>query len=277
MARGRRGHGEGSIRERMDGRWEIRIDLGRGLNGRRQQKSVFAATEADAIHELKRLHGRTVGGHVLVTSTPTVGRFLDEWFADHEDAWRPSTRRSYRGAIDGYLVPAFGSLRLEHLTPRHVQRWLTEHKTQHGARRRITLAHAMLRSALSEARRLQTRSGQRGGTRAACRNRRHGRSAARRRPGARLSRRRRRASPRRALLGRARLRPPTRRSDRPAMGRRRSRDRARSQIRQQLQRVGKRLVLKPLKTAKSRRTLVLPRCVPRGAPRRIARSNSRNG
>jgi integrase len=36
-----------------------------------------------------------------------------------------------------------------------VQRWLTSHKQQHGARRRITLAHATLRSALSAARRLQ--------------------------------------------------------------------------------------------------------------------------
>jgi integrase len=52
-------------------------------------------------------------------------------------------------------VPAFGSLRLEQLTPQIVQRWLVQHKTAHGARRRITLAHATLRSALSEAKRLQ--------------------------------------------------------------------------------------------------------------------------
>jgi integrase len=36
-----------------------------------------------------------------------------------------------------------------------VQRWLNQHKEAHGARRRITLAHAALRSALSEAQRLQ--------------------------------------------------------------------------------------------------------------------------
>ena len=63
---------------------------------------------------------------------------------------QPGTRRSYRGAIDLYLVPAFGSLRLEQLTPQIVQRWLTQHKQEHGARRRITMAHAVLRSALSE-------------------------------------------------------------------------------------------------------------------------------
>jgi hypothetical protein len=36
-----------------------------------------------------------------------------------------------------------------------VQGWLTSHKTEHGARRRISLAHAVFRSALAEARRLQ--------------------------------------------------------------------------------------------------------------------------
>ena len=61
----------------------------------------------------------------------------------------------YRGSIDGHLVKAFGPLRIESLSPQTIQRWLTEHKEQHGPRRRIALAHAVLRSALAEAKRLQ--------------------------------------------------------------------------------------------------------------------------
>ena len=67
----------------------------------------------------------------------------------------PVPCRGYRRAIDGFLVPAFGSLRVEQLSPQMVQRWLLQHKTDHGARRRITLAHATLRSALTAAQRLQ--------------------------------------------------------------------------------------------------------------------------
>lgn len=151
----RRGKGEGSISQRPDGRWQVQVDLGRGLDGRRRRKYIYAATERDAIAELKRLHARTVAGHVLTSSTPTVGSYLNDWFETNSDSWRPSTRRSYRDAIDRYLVPAFGPERLELLTPLMVQRWLNEHRTQHGARRRITLAHAVLRSALAEALRLQ--------------------------------------------------------------------------------------------------------------------------
>jgi integrase len=133
----------------------VRVDLGRGLDGRRQRKTAYAPTQADAIGLLKKLGGRAVDGRLLATSTPTVANYLEEWFAANSDTWRPSTRRSYRGTIDLYLTPAFGPLRLEQLTPLVVQRWLTRHKAEHGARRRITLAHATLRSALAEAQRLQ--------------------------------------------------------------------------------------------------------------------------
>jgi integrase len=101
------------------------------------------------------LTGRAESGQLITTSTPTVARFLEEWFTDCVDGWKPSTQRGYRHAIDRFLVPAFGSLRLEQLSPKVVQDWLREHKKAHGARRRITLAHATLRSALAEAQRLQ--------------------------------------------------------------------------------------------------------------------------
>jgi integrase len=257
MAGRRRGRGEGSVRQRIDGRWEARVDLGRGLNGKRRQKSVFAPTESAAIAELKQLHGRTVSGHVLATSTPTVRQLLNNWYDTLEDTWRPSTRRSYRHAIDRFLVPAFGPLRLEQLSPSLVQQWLTTHKSEHGARRRITLAHAVLRSALSEARRLQLVSA----------------NAAQsvrvpkpdRRPIQALS-----VTDARAFLAIA----TTHRlaglfSVALACGLRLGEatglcwddvdlDSGEVQIRQQLQLVNRRLVLQPLKTEKSRRTLVLP-------------------
>jgi hypothetical protein len=92
MAR-RRGKGEGSIRERADGRWEVRVDIGRGVDGKRRRKSSFAASQADAIQLLRQLGGRAVEGQLLTTSTPTVSTYLEEWFATNKDGWRSSTRR----------------------------------------------------------------------------------------------------------------------------------------------------------------------------------------
>src|SRR5690349_19408171 len=120
----RRGHGEGSISQRSDGRWMGRVPLGRGADGRRLRKYVYGATEADVIRKMKKLNGRAVDGQLITTSTPTVGSYLRDWFADNRESWRPSTQRGYKRAIDGFLVPAFGPLRLEQLSPLVIQRWL---------------------------------------------------------------------------------------------------------------------------------------------------------
>ena len=153
--RKRRGHHEGSITERADGRWHVRIDLGRGIDGKRRTKHAYAATATEATDLLRRLGGRAVNGQLLTPSTPTVAAYLEDWFTTHSDDWKPTTQRSYRGAIDTHLVPAFGPYRLEQLTPAVIQQWLVDHKKAHGARRRITLAHATLRAALSRALKLQ--------------------------------------------------------------------------------------------------------------------------
>ena len=73
------GRGEGTIRQRKDGRWEARIDLDRGTDGKRRRKSAFADTQAGAVKLLKRLAGRAVDGQLLTTSTPTVAAYLEDW------------------------------------------------------------------------------------------------------------------------------------------------------------------------------------------------------
>jgi integrase len=253
----RRGRGEGSITQRADGRWMVRVDLGRGPDGRRLRKASYAATQGDAVKLLKKLAGRAVDGQLVSTSTPTVAAFLAQWFSANTDTWRPSTRRGYKGAIDLYLIPAFGRRRLEQLTPQAIQRWLLQQKDAHGPRRRIALAHAVLRSALSEAKRLQLVSLNAAelvkvpkpqsrtiapftvGQAAAFLK-----AAKRHRLGALFSV---------ALACGLRLGEATglRWEDVDL-------NTGEMRIRQQLQRVGKRLVAQELKTEKSRRTLVLP-------------------
>ena len=89
----KRARGEGSIRQRQDKRWEARVDLGRGPDGKRRRKSAFAPTQGKAVKLLKRLAGRQVDGQLLTTSTPTVSSYLEDWFATNTDTWRPSALR----------------------------------------------------------------------------------------------------------------------------------------------------------------------------------------
>ena len=124
----KRGKGEGSIRQRPDGTYEVRINLGRGDNGKRKTKSVYTDTEREAVSELKRLNGLEQRGQLVATGSPLVRTYLNDWYDTNCDDWRPKTAESYRQAIDRFLIPAFGSLKLEKLSPLHVQNWLTAQK-----------------------------------------------------------------------------------------------------------------------------------------------------
>jgi integrase len=92
------------------------------------------------------LLGRASTGELVTTSTPLVKAWLEEWYTTHLEEWRASTRRAYRAAIDLWIVPTLGSLRLEKLKPYVVQRWVNR-ETLTGARPRVLTAHCVLRSA----------------------------------------------------------------------------------------------------------------------------------
>jgi integrase len=144
----RRGRGEGTITQRADGRWMARVDMGRGDDGRRLRKVVYGSTRAEAGNKLNALLGRSASGELLTTSTPTVGSWLKDWYATHCEDWRPSTQRVYRIAIDQWLVPVLGTVRLEQLKPATIQRWVNK-ATEDGASEKVRIAHNVLRSAMA--------------------------------------------------------------------------------------------------------------------------------
>ena len=146
MAR-RRGRGEGSIVARRDGRWMGRLSVGRDAQGRRQRKTVYGPTRAAVAKELNRLLGRIASGEPLVSGTPTLATWLDQWVAAHQHKWRASTRRTYRAAITRWIVPSLGSTRLERLTPSVLQAWVAR-ETVARPRAYVVLSGHVLRGAL---------------------------------------------------------------------------------------------------------------------------------
>lgn len=143
----RRGKGEGSISLRRDGRWQGRVDLGRDEQGRRQYKAVYGSTRQDVASKLNEQLGLAEKGELLVTTTPTVTTWLESWFTTHKDDWAAGTQRVYRCAVDQWIAPALGSVRLEKLKPVVIQRWIAL-ATKDGASAKMVLAHTVLHEAL---------------------------------------------------------------------------------------------------------------------------------
>jgi hypothetical protein len=70
----RRGKGEGLIRQRSDGRWEARLDLGRDLDGKRMTRSVYAWTQADVVRKAHALREQLASGELLADDRGTASR-----------------------------------------------------------------------------------------------------------------------------------------------------------------------------------------------------------
>lgn len=152
--KGRRAHGEGSVYEQRPGVWAAAVDLG-WIDGKRKRKYVYARTEADAVRKRDELRRQLQVGVDLTAPPRTVEAWLLEWLGDVKahDGTRPSTLVRYRLAITKHLVPGLGRTRLDKLTPRDVQRFLTGLKGK-LAPASVIKVHAVLRVALSDAERM---------------------------------------------------------------------------------------------------------------------------
>jgi len=82
-ARRRRGHGEGAIHPRKDGRWAGAVELG-WRDGTRQRKTVYSKTRkqvAEKMHKLLRDHRER---EIQADERMTVEKYLTEWLQTME-------------------------------------------------------------------------------------------------------------------------------------------------------------------------------------------------
>lgn len=147
----RRGNGEGTIGQRLDGRWEARIDLSSG--GKRRRKSIYGRTRQEVQRRLTAaLRARDQGVTVRTNERLTVGAYLDAWL---RDTVRPSVRMatyvSYEGHVRGHLAPAIGSIPLVRLTPQDVRLLQARGLAAGLTPRTVQHIHATLRTALQQA------------------------------------------------------------------------------------------------------------------------------
>lgn len=111
------------LRETRHGAWGFVVDLGTGPDGKRRQvRRGGFATKAAAEQELTRLKGSRNDGTFTDARGVTVAGYLTQWLDRKVTAGelRPTTARSYRQHLDGYLVPHLGRLPLGDLRVHHV-------------------------------------------------------------------------------------------------------------------------------------------------------------
>jgi len=142
----RRGHGEGSISRRKDGRYQAAITL-----ENHKRRYFYGKTRKEVQDKLNAaLHEQKQG--VLATGPQqTLKVCLERWLEQVVKLTkRANTYKGYRSAVYYHLIPALGHIRLQKLTIGHLQAFYAERA---GKLKPATLAHinAALSGALEDA------------------------------------------------------------------------------------------------------------------------------
>jgi len=120
----RRGHREGSIFRRADGRWAAAVDLGYA-GDKRNRMTVYGRTRREIQEKLDVLRLQQARGIPLSGRRETVETLLDRWYATlkprPQGRYSPTTLKGYADAIRLHLKPRLGEMRIADLNADHVQ------------------------------------------------------------------------------------------------------------------------------------------------------------
>ncbi|MFL5696617.1 MAG: tyrosine-type recombinase/integrase [Ktedonobacteraceae bacterium] len=143
----RRGHGEGSIYQRKDGRWAGSITL----EGRKR-KTFYGKTRKEVQEQLKVALHQKQQGTLVSSPRQTVEQFLTHWLEKaHKSTICIRTYIRYQQHLRVHIIPALGHYQLQKLSPQHLQAFYTL-KLEEGLSAQTVFAfHSLLHKALDTA------------------------------------------------------------------------------------------------------------------------------
>lgn len=144
----RRGHHEGSIFRRKDGRWVAGMTV-EGL----RRKYFYGRTRPEVAAKLAAAMADLANGQAPSTNErQTVGQFLTDWLKDTaKPRVRASTFRGYEGKIRTHILPGLGKVRLVKLTPQRLEAFLNQKRIAGLSAQTVQHLRAILRAALRDA------------------------------------------------------------------------------------------------------------------------------
>lgn len=123
----RRQPGEGSITKRADGRYQVRVDLGKDELGKRRREYGYTDTPDEAVKLLKRMTSardrkRRVARQSILPRR--YGDWLDMWLEMVKTSREPLTYVRYESIVRNHVKPALGHLALQDVGPLAIQHFL---------------------------------------------------------------------------------------------------------------------------------------------------------
>jgi integrase len=138
----------GQMIEKGDGKWLLRMYLGR-VNGKRQYASeTITGTTSQAKKRLTAMLNEKDVGSFVVPSKQTVHDYISGWLEGKANA-STKTVLDYTHRMEKDVYPFIGTVRLDKLTPAHIRSLYTKLSGERGlGARTIRYTHTVLSQAL---------------------------------------------------------------------------------------------------------------------------------
>lgn len=117
-----------NIYHRKDGRYEGRYADGYLNNGKTRYRSIYGKTYSEVKEKLLQIKARE--SFPEKESGLTVKKLFDEWLSAKRTQTKASTYANYAFKVEKHLIPAFGQLKIEKLTPSKVYDFIMEKRNQ---------------------------------------------------------------------------------------------------------------------------------------------------
>lgn len=124
----RRMNGEGYLRRRNDGRWELRIMLGYRDNGKPNYKYFYGRTKREVQEKLSSFQEDLRGG-IDVTHRYNFRDWSEIWFENHKSNITPTTQENYRHILNR-LQPYFGDRFIIDIKPYDIEHFLKSQRAE---------------------------------------------------------------------------------------------------------------------------------------------------
>ncbi len=142
-----RGHGEGSITQRKDGRWQAQISLEGG-----KRKTYYGKTKKEVREKLRLAINEQKKGTLVTAPNQTLESYLTYWLENVSRVrTRARTYEQYLSVLQVHLIPGLGKIELHKLTIQHVQSFYSRKHKEGLAPATIAGIHTVLHKALNDA------------------------------------------------------------------------------------------------------------------------------
>ena len=144
-------NGEGSIRQRADGKWEGRVTVGIDDEGKQKRKSVYGSTKSEVRQKITAILTDLDTNDYIPDNRMSVGEWLETWVTDYLVDVKDTTKKKYETDIRVHLIPALGKIKLQDLKAIDIQSYYNKLLRQGKAAKSIKCIHGVLHRALDAA------------------------------------------------------------------------------------------------------------------------------